>query len=78
MSTQPATAGPLPPDKNMGNSLIAFMWALNGISALILALRLFAVYKVLNRVRAADYLMVASYVRLDRYAPKYSSLGQNS
>jgi len=60
----PPINGPLQPDKSMSGSLIAFVWTLSGISGIIIALRLFAVYKVLNRVRAADYLMVAAYITI--------------
>jgi hypothetical protein len=56
------------PDHDLGRGLIEFMWTLTGISAVVLGLRLFAVYHVLKRVRAADYLMVASFVRYARHA----------
>jgi len=50
------------PDYNMGIGLLAYIWTLTGISAVALGLRLFTVYHVLNRVRAADYVMVASFI----------------
>jgi hypothetical protein len=60
------SAGPKEPDYNLGPGQIAFIWTFTGIAAVILGLRLFAVTYVLNRVRAADYVMVASFVRLLR------------
>ena len=51
------------PDYNLGMGLLTYIWTFTAISAVVLALRLFAVYHVLNRVRAADYTMVAAFVR---------------
>jgi len=62
MSTTPSFAGVKEPDYNLGTSLVAYIWTFTGISAAVLALRLFAVYHVLNRVRAADYTMVAAFI----------------
>jgi hypothetical protein len=51
------------PDVNIGASLMALEWALVGITAIVLGLRLFTVSVVLRRVQLADYLMILAFVR---------------
>jgi hypothetical protein len=50
-------------DVNIGGSLLAVQWSLAGIAGIVLGMRLFTVTCILQRVRAADYLMVLAFVR---------------
>jgi hypothetical protein len=52
------------PDHNLAVAVVPFIWTLAAVAAAVLSVRLFAVYYVLRRVRAADYTMVAAFVRL--------------
>jgi hypothetical protein len=63
MPAPPPYTGVKLPDYNLGTQLLAYVWTVTAISAVVLAIRLFAVCHVLKRVRAADYAMVASFVR---------------
>jgi tryptophan-rich sensory protein len=63
MSGPPPYTGVKKPDYNLALGVVPFIWTFTAISAAVLALRLFAVYHVLRRVRAADYTMVAAFVR---------------
>jgi hypothetical protein len=67
MSGPSSYSGVKPPDHNLALGVVPFIWTFTAISAVVLALRLFAVYHVLRRVRAADYTMVAAFVRPTRY-----------
>jgi hypothetical protein len=62
-------SGAMQPDYDLGTNLTIFIWTCTAVSAVFLALRLFAVYYVLNRVRAADYVMTAAFVRPPFHAP---------
>jgi hypothetical protein len=55
-------SGAVLPDYDLGRNLAIFIWTLTAASGIFLGLRLFAVYWVLNRVRATDYVMTAAFV----------------
>ena len=58
----PPFSGPMQPNVDLGKSLVIFIWTLTGVAGVFLALRLFAVYYVLNRVRLTDYVMTVAFV----------------
>jgi len=55
-------SGAVLPDYDLGRNLAIFVWTLTAASGIFLGLRLFAVYWVLNRVRATDYVMTAAWL----------------
>jgi len=49
-------------DDSTGSVLLGVLWSLAGVSAIILALRLYTAAFVLRRVKLHDYLTVAALV----------------
>lgn len=55
-----ASQGPPPPNVSAGPMMLQAIWSMDGIAAILVALRLIASGYVLRKVSIADYLMVAA------------------